>query len=182
MVELPVLTMYMVAWQEIINTDMVNALDMSSKKQPQRKGLSYMRIENRSTVPGHENGCCEKTRKLSDSDKNSLDKEVLFPQDHPGIDHEILNAFHRHGMMEAKNKAVDFLSGNGSMHRIKVRFKPKEVLAYFVESEHVEDGSSKRKRKSGWLVPGLGRGVFYVPEEQFSKFFEIIEDEGRIIA
>ena len=128
--------------------------------------------------------CCGDAAKikLSGEDAEHLDKEVLLPQGRPGMDHETLNGYHRHGMQSAQIKARDFMSGNGSMHRVKVRFKPKEMIAYFVQSEHLDETESKRKRKSGWLVPGLGRGVFYVPEEQFSKFFEIIEDEGRIIA
>ena len=134
--------------------------------------------------PQPNKNCCQEAklaRKSAEDDAN-LDKEVYFPKDKPGMDHEILDGYHMRGTREVEFKARDFLSGNGSMYRTIIRFKPKAVVAYFVQSEHIEDGSSKRKRKSGWLVPGLGRGVFYVPEEQFSKFFEIIEDEGRIIA
>lgn len=116
-------------------------------------------------------------------DDENLDGEVLFPKGRPGLDHEILNGYHKHGISDATIRAMDFLSGNGSMHRVRVRYKPREAMAYFVQSEHLdENDGSRRKSKSGWLVPGLERGVFYVPEEKFSKFFEFIEDEGKIVA
>ena len=83
---------------------------------------------------------------------------------------------------EMKKRAIEFLSSNGSIHRMRVKYKPKEVTAYFVQSEHVEAGEKKKTTKSGWLLPGPGRAVFYIPEDQFSAFFEIIKDEGRIIA
>jgi len=121
--------------------------------------------------------CCKETH-LNEDDKKNLDQEVLLPGE-PGIDHEVLNGYHKHGIMEAKHKAIDLLSSNGSIHKVKIRYKPKEVVAYFIESEHEE--LSKRKSKSGWLIPGLGRGVFYVPEEQFTKFFEFVENEGSLI-
>jgi len=128
--------------------------------------------------------CCggSAVAQKSHEDDESLDQEIFLPKGRPGMDHEMLNGYHRHGIQKVQIKARDFLSSNGTMNRIKIRYKPKEVIAYFIQSEHLGDGNSKRKRKSGWLVPGLGRGVFYIPEEQFSKFFEFIEDEGRIIA
>jgi hypothetical protein len=133
-------------------------------------------------IPKPKDGCCKEVNRPSVADIEALDQDVHTPKFRPGKDHELLEGYHHRGEAAARLKGMDFLSSDGSMYRIKIRFKPKEVLAYFVESEHIEDGNSKRKRKSGWLVPGLGRGVFYVPEEQFNKYFEFVEDEGRIIA
>ena len=121
-----------------------------------------------------------KTTRATQDDKNELSQDVYVPDDAPGIDPEIFQGYRHHGMPMAKLELSKSLSKNSSMRRIKVRYKPKEITAYYVESEYSE-GESKRNRKSGFLVPGPGRGIFYVPEEKFSKFFEIIEDEGKII-
>jgi len=136
-------------------------------------------------MPKNSDPCCnEKVRRTDEGDENFLEQDVHLPKFRPGKDHEKLDGYHNRGISEAKLKGSEFLSNNGSMHRIKIRYKPKEVIAYFVQSEHEEaEGSGKamRKRKSGFLVPGPYKSVFYVPEDQFSKFFEIIEDEGRMI-
>ena len=127
--------------------------------------------------------CCkEETRdkktNLNEEDEGRLSQEIHVPENvKPGMDHELLQGF---GGRRTIREAMDNLSGNGSMRRVKIKYKPKEIVAYYIQSDHEED--SKRKRKSGWLVPGPGRGIFYVPEELFNKFFEFIEDEGRIIA
>lgn len=126
----------------------------------------------------NEKNCCDETAE----DRESLDQETHYPEVRPGQDHEGLNGFYGHGMIEMKKRAIEFLSSNGSIHRMRVKYKPKEVTAYFVQSEHVEAGEKKKTTKSGWLLPGPGRAVFYIPEDQFSAFFEIIKDEGRIIA
>ena len=127
--------------------------------------------------------CCEedaggKTTNLNKEDEDRLSQKAYIPKDiNLGIDHELLQGF---GGRMAIQEAVRGLSENGSMRRVKIRYKPREIVAYYIQSDH-EDGS-KRERKSGWLVPGPGRAIFYVPEEQFNKFFEFIEDEGRIVA
>ena len=127
--------------------------------------------------------CCEedaggKTTNLNKEDEDRLSQKAYIPKDiNLGIDHELLQGF---GGRMAIQEAVRGLSENGSMRRVKIRYKPREIVAYYIQSDHEE--GSKRKRKSGWLVPGPGRAIFYVPEEQFNKFFEFIEDEGRIVA
>lgn len=124
--------------------------------------------------------CCnEKTTTANQEDKDNLSQEIFIPENiQPGLDHELLQGFNGRAI---GHKAIRCLSENGYINRIRVKYKPKEVVAYFIESEHIE-GESKRIRKLGWLVPGPGHGIFYVPEEMFSRLFEIIKDEGRIIA
>jgi len=130
-------------------------------------------------MPKVSDPCCKENIRYADEpDKEFLDKEVSLPKFRPGKDHEKLSGYHNRGIFEARSKAHEFLSSNGSIHRIKIRYRPKEVIAYFVQSEHedVEGSGRSRNRKSGFLIPGPYKGVFYVPEDQFSKFFEIIED------
>jgi len=127
--------------------------------------------------------CCEEELKnnetvLTKEDENNLSQEVHVPENiKMGMDHELLQGF---GNKATIHKAMRNLSSNGSMNRIKIKYKPKEITAYYIQSDH--ESGDKRKRKSGWLVPGPGRALFYVPEELFNKFFEFVEDEGRIIA
>jgi len=122
---------------------------------------------------------------VNKADIEALNSDVHVPtRIRPGKDHRLLEGYHER-RSDVIHKGVDFLSCSGSMHRVKVRFKPKEVVAYYVQSEHEEDempGRKKRRNQSGWLVPGPGKGVFYVPEDEFLRFFEFVEDEGRIIA
>ena len=137
-------------------------------------------------MSNNQDPCCKEVEAvMGEEDENNFSKNVHVPKFRPGQDHELLDGYHDRGIRGAKRKAAEFLSSNGSINRIRVRYKPKEVVAYFVQSEHEEgedSGRRRRKRKAGLLVPGPGKSVFYVPEEQFTKFFEIIEDEGRIIA
>ena len=126
--------------------------------------------------------CCKEelsdnTTTFIDEDKSRLAQEAYIPENvKPGINPELLQGF---GGRRTIREAIDSLSSNGSISRIRVKYKPKEIVAYFIQSDYEDD--SKRRRKSGWLVPGPGQGIFYVPEELFSKFFEFVEDEGRII-
>ena len=122
--------------------------------------------------------CCKEIGvPLDESDRKILGQEVHLPEYRPGIGHKILNKFHRRGIKEAKVKAVEFLSSNGSMNRIRIRYKPREITAYYIQSD-----DSKRNSMSGWLIPGPGGAVFYVPEDAFSETFEFVEDEGRVVA
>ena len=127
--------------------------------------------------------CCKeelsnKEAALNEEDEDRLSQEVHVPENlKAGMDHELLQGF---GGPRKIREAMDNLSSNGSINRIKIRYKPKEITAYYIQSDH--DTGNKRERKSGWLIPGPGRALFYVPEEQFNKYFEFVEDEGRIVA
>jgi len=124
--------------------------------------------------------CCKEELKnkdtgITEEDKNLLDQEVHVSENiKPGMNHELLNGFGGHKEIF---KAISNISSNGSVHRIKVKYKPVEITAYYIQSD-----DKSGERKTGWLIPGPGRAVFYVPEDAFSETFEFIEDEGRIIA
>ena len=141
-----------------------------------------MKPEHKDMTPAPKKRRCEEVNHLNVADMAALDRDVHAPKFRPGKDHELLEGYHNRSAIGATLNGMEFLSSNGSVHRIRVRYKPKEVVAYFVQSEHLDESDRSRKSRSGWLVPGPGKGVFYVPEDEFLRFFEFVEDEGRIIA
>jgi hypothetical protein len=104
--------------------------------------------------------------------------DVHVPVPRAGFSHDKLHGYHRHGMREALLKAHDMMSENGTLDRVKLRYRPKEIIGYHVQSDHIEGGDDRyRRSRSGWLVPGPGGAVFYVPEQEFNQFFEIIDED-----
>ena len=102
-----------------------------------------------------------------------LKKRVVFLEENP------FSARDR-GEWDTEYQVKDFVSDKGQTGLLKIRYKPVEVVAYFVESDRFPDGSPPNiKRESGWFVPDLlsGTTMFYVSKERFEELFEIIEDD-----
>jgi len=104
-----------------------------------------------------------------------LKKRVVFLEENP------FSARDR-GEWDTEYQVKDFVSDKGQTGLLKIRYKPREVEAYFVESDRFPDEYHlKRKRESGWFVPDLisGTTMFYVSRERFEELFEIVEGERR---
>jgi len=120
---------------------------------------------------------------MSCKDGNDISNKILIPseEDVKGRpDYELLAGFYRTGIGQVMMKVMKEKSTNGSIGRMKVRYKPKEVQALYIEDEHLVriygKGERRSVRTSGWLVQGPAGVVFYVPEDKFSDFFEIISE------
>ena len=68
--------------------------------------------------------------------------------------------------------------------KFKVRYRPNVVEAVKIDSNHLVLDNSKpfckdgqRKRSTGWLIQGPNDVVFYLPVEQFRKWFDIVKEE-----
>jgi len=129
--------------------------------------------QNKRKFFGHSN------RKLHDKqglkDKKALGKRVVFLEENP------FSARDR-GEWDTEYQAGDFVSDDRPADAVRIRYKPREVEAYFVESDRFPDEYHlKRKRESGWFVPDLisGTTMFYVSRERFEELFEIVEGERR---
>jgi len=109
--------------------------------------------------------------------RNKLKNRVVFLEENP------FSARDR-GEWDDEYQVENFVSDEKPPDEVRIKYKPTEVVAYFVESNQFPDSKPpNRKRESGWLVPDLilGTTMFYVSNERFKELFEIIEDEGRII-
>lgn len=97
-----------------------------------------------------------------------------------GMDFQLFEGLHKERLLgDVLLKAKSVLSEGGDLRRVKVRYKPKEVFALFIDNEHIVsdvDSNLKKLRKTGWLVPGPGNTVIYVPEEKFNTFLEIVNE------
>ena len=93
-----------------------------------------------------------------------------------------------HEFMEGVRKEIHevmFQAGSGSVVlKRKVRYRPNVVEAVKIDSNHLvidrdrpfcKDG--QRKRSTGWLIKGPNDVVFYLPVEQFRKWFDIVKEE-----
>ena len=64
-------------------------------------------------------------------------------------------------------KRLPTLSENSSF--VKIICKPVECSAIYVHGD--------RSQESGWIVKSPVQGIVFIPEDQFSKLFEIVEEE-----
>lgn len=73
------------------------------------------------------------------------------------------------------------LTDKGEVIKTKVRYKPREVIGLYISDEHqIElENEGRIVRNSGWIVQGPGGHLFYVEEQYFSQFFEIVTEEGE---
>jgi len=136
-----------------------------SDKHKKRKDYKHVQV----------NRCGEAVMDPADIDQKCRESKVHFPPFRPGRDPKMIEGYHGRGT-DASLRGSDFLSTQGTMLRVKVRYKPVEVIAYFVQDVYEENGNPKSGR-SGWLIPGPGSGVFYVSEDKFTELYEIVEDE-----
>ena len=65
----------------------------------------------------------------------------------------------------------------GSISSARVRWKPVVQEAIYVEGIDEERGG---RRIAGWFTSSPRGQAMYIPEEEFSRFFEIVKDEVTI--
>ena len=88
------------------------------------------------------------------------------------------------------NQSEDFYHKARAMERIvqkdlgdavfvKVRYRPDTLEAIYVQQGELRDmnGVVRRGGGSGWIVETALGGSMFVTEDQFSKLFEIVEEE-----
>lgn len=63
-----------------------------------------------------------------------------------------------------------------SVIRFKVRYRDDTTVAMFVDGEFVAPGKGVTVNRSGWMVSNVMGNLFFVPEERFNKYFEIVEE------
>lgn len=116
------------------------------------------------------NGCNEPKVYLPDAAKKRL-----------GLDPEALSGYMRN-IGNVLIKAQEGKGSDGFLVKTTVRFKPVETIALFIDGEHKVDvdGTPTIRRKSGWLIRGPGNFFFYIKEEDFNRFFEIVGKEVRL--
>jgi hypothetical protein len=103
----------------------------------------------------------------------SLKEEVIFLEDIHGPVAE-------NKVLKTKYKASDLISNNEDVDVVKVKYKPREITAYFIESNLIPDEKHLgKKRTSGWLIPDLisEEALFFIPEDRFDELFDIVEGE-----
>lgn len=96
-----------------------------------------------------------------------------------GVDHEGFDSIAPGDLANILFKKNDSVSDGGTLKKFTVRYKPINVTALFIDSEHLINCSAKKKaavRKTGWLVEGPNRKLIYIGESLFSQFFEIVEE------
>ena len=112
--------------------------------------------------------CCEKSKKINitSSWKERIDPVFFSGLKTGGIIGNILMALEQ-GRKEDSTIEIQ-----------TVRYKSNTVQAIFLDKTHiVEDTDGKKEvRRTGWLVQGPGNSLVYVPEEEFSKFFELVKE------
>ena len=79
-------------------------------------------------------------------------------------------------------KAIGNPNKSGAVIKTRVRFKPVETIALFIDRDHKAggDGTVPGNYKRGWLIKGPGNFFFYVREENFKAFFEIVGEEVQL--
>jgi hypothetical protein len=118
----------------------------------------------------------------ADSDKDQDMRFHGFYDEPLGLNPEIIAASN-HVIGDVLFAATQRGSADDTVIKTRVRYKPREVTAVYMDSENVvtrEMGGKNPHRKTGWIVPGPGRTLIYVKEEDFNAFFEIIGDEQEI--
>ena len=99
-----------------------------------------------------------------------LKEEVIFLEDMHG-------PVAKDKVLKTKYKASDLISNNEDVDVVKVKYKPREITAYFIESNLIPDEKKfGKKRTSGWLIPDLisEETLFFIPEDRFEELFDII--------
>ena len=89
------------------------------------------------------------------------------------------------------NQSEDFLhksrilqrfieTDGGELNFVKVRYKPDILEAIYVQQGELRDMSTGHPRRgggAGWIIQTPLGGSMFVTEDQFSKLFEIVEEE-----
>jgi hypothetical protein len=67
----------------------------------------------------------------------------------------------------------------GEIVPVKVRYKPEIFEAIYVQQGELKDmnGEVRRGPGAGWIIQTPIGGSAFVTEDQFSRFFEIVEEE-----
>lgn len=94
------------------------------------------------------------------------------------IETENFTGYMRAGFIEVLGH-IENLTDKDNITKVRVRYKPREVTAVYVSAEHIVRIAPSHKvvKHAGWFIPGPNKTVFYVPEEKFKQFFEIVSEE-----
>lgn len=116
-------------------------------------------------------GCCEENTSGTYVPENVAKKF--------GIDHAKLAGYKGGHFPVIMSAARAGLSEDGYMEHMKVKLKDSNAHGIYINSEHqvISANENKEVRKSGWLIVGIADTILYVPEDEFSLYFDIIKEE-----
>lgn len=68
------------------------------------------------------------------------------------------------------------LPSDSTFQKFVVKYKPKEVSAFYIDTEHYSPKRNYKVRQSGWMIEGPGNMFISISEDEFSEFFDIISE------